>query len=113
MKRLKMAVVGVGSLGQHHARILSEHDLVDLIAVTDLNAERAQEVGERCQTASMTDHHALVEGTDAVVIAVPTSSHLRVAADFLRQRVPVLVEKPIASNLHEAEQLVLLRLTLG
>ena len=106
MKPIRMAVVGTGALGRHHARILSEMEGVTLVAVADSNPTAAAEVAARCHTEAVTDFHELVDRVDAAVIAVPTSAHLPVASAFLSQGIDVLVEKPIALNLEQAEQLV-------
>jgi predicted dehydrogenase len=101
-----MAVVGVGALGRHHARILSNLETVDLIAVADTNIENAQAVATSCGTKAVADYRELFGQIDAVSIAVPTFAHLAVAGDFLNQRIPLLVEKPLAGNVRDAEQLV-------
>ena len=106
MSRLKMAVIGVGALGRHHARILSELEGVELAAVSDIHAEAGRRVAEACRTEFATDYRELLGRVDAVSIAVPTSEHLPVAADFLSRGIPVLVEKPLADDVPQAEQLV-------
>lgn len=108
MSRLRMVVVGTGALGRHHARILSQHPSVELVAVADCNADSAQAVAQSCGTRWVTDHRELLlaEQIDAAVIAVPTFAHRDVAGDFLRRRIPVLVEKPLASNFEQARELV-------
>jgi len=106
MNRLKMAVVGVGALGRHHARILSELDEADLVAVAETNPAIGQKVALDCGTRWVTDYRELLDEIDAVSIVVPTSAHLDVASEFLMRRIPVLVEKPLAQNLDDAETLV-------
>jgi predicted dehydrogenase len=108
MSRLRMVVVGTGALGRHHARILSQNPYVKLVAVADCNVDSAKSVAEACHSRWVTDHRELLlaEQIDAAVIAVPTFAHLDVAADFLRRRIPVLVEKPLAANFDQARQLV-------
>lgn len=106
MSRLRMAVVGVGALGRHHARILSECERVELVAVAEPHEARGREVAERCRTRWVADYHELLDQLDAVSIVVPTVAHLAVAGEFLKRGVPVLVEKPLAANLAEAERLV-------
>ena len=106
MTRLKIAVIGVGALGRHHARILAGLDSVDLVAVAEPNAEIGQGVAESCGCAHLSDFHDLLEDVDAVTVAVPTSAHLAVAGDCLKARLPVMVEKPIAGNLDDAALLV-------
>ncbi len=105
-KRLRVAVIGVGYLGQHHARLLSAMDGVDLIGVVDPKPGRAQEIAARYATSAFT-HASEVQGrVDAVSIASPTNTHLDVALPFVLAGVAVLVEKPIASSLDEADRLV-------
>jgi predicted dehydrogenase len=106
MTRLRVAVVGVGHLGKEHARILAGLPEVELVGVADLNPDQAQTVARRCGTRAFTDHRPLLNLVDAATIAVPTCGHHDVAADFLRRRIPVLVEKPLASNLAQADELV-------
>jgi predicted dehydrogenase len=106
MNRLKMAVVGVGALGRHHARILSQLESVELVAVAESNPVVGQAVAESCRTRWVADCSELYNQVDAVSIVVPTFAHRSVAGEFLKRRIPVLVEKPLASNLEQAEQIV-------
>lgn len=108
MSRLKMAVIGVGALGRHHARILSENSAVELVAVVESREEQGREVAARCRTQWLSDPRELLSGdaVDAVSIVVPTVAHLQVAGDFLRAGIPVLVEKPLAANVDQARELV-------
>ena len=106
MKALRMAVIGTGALGRHHARILSEMPGVELIAVADMNLRAAAETAERCRTRSTSDYRELLGKVQAAVVAVPTSAHRQVAGDFLAAGVDVLVEKPIAGGVDEARELV-------
>jgi predicted dehydrogenase len=108
MRRLRVGVVGVGHLGQHHARILSSLDGVDLVAIADARAEQAQTVAARCGTVAHYDYRPLLDLVDAVSIAVPTVLHREVAGAFLERGIPTLVEKPMAGTLAESEQLVAL-----
>lgn len=110
MNRLRVAVVGVGALGRHHARILSEMDGVELVAVADSQAERGQEVANKHQTRWVADYRELADSNllDAVSVVVPTIAHRTVASPFLQQGIPVLVEKPLAANVTEAKDLVAL-----
>jgi len=103
---LRLAVIGVGHLGRHHARIASTLDGVRLTAVVDLKADRAAEIAAAHQTAALTDYHELFDQVDAVVVAVPTEAHLSVATPFLERGVGVLVEKPMAHSLEEADAML-------
>ncbi len=106
MSKLKVAVVGTGALGRHHSRIYSELETAELVAVADCNAPSAQAVAEKYGSQWFGDHRELLGLVDAVSIAVPTTVHFAVASEFLNAGIPVLVEKPLASNLSEARQLV-------
>ena len=103
---LRVAVIGVGHLGKHHARILSSLPGVDLAAVVDTNRARAAEIAAANGTRAAFDHRELLGQVDAVTIAVPTELHRDIALPFLTAGVPVLVEKPMARSLEEADQLI-------
>ena len=113
MTRLRAAVVGVGHLGQHHARILAAMPEIDLVAVVDPRLEQAQAVAARCQTIPMTDYRTVLDAVDLVVVAVPTVLHREVAGAFLERGVATLVEKPMAPTAAEAEDLVRLARASG
>lgn len=108
MQSLRLAVVGTGALGRHHARILSGMDGVQLVGVADVNAASGQAVAEGCRTRWVADYRELLGEVDAVVVAVPTFAHREVAGECLERRISALVEKPIASNVAQAEELVAL-----
>jgi predicted dehydrogenase len=106
MARLRMAVVGVGHLGQSHARILSGLPDVELVGVVDVNLDQAQAVARRHGTQAYPHYWPLLNLIDAACIVVPTSAHHPVALDFLRRGIHLLVEKPLAPTLEQAESLV-------
>lgn len=106
MNRTRIAVIGVGHLGQHHARILAAMPDVDLVAVVDKRPERAAEIAAKRGTAPLTDASTLTGRVDAVIIATPTVSHVEIALPFVEAGAAVLVEKPLAANLTEADRLV-------
>ena len=106
MRTLRMAVVGTGALGRHHARILAQMAGVELAAVADTNEQAAAETARRCGTRSTADYRELLGQVEAVVVAVPTFVHRRVAGDFLAAGSDVFVEKPIAAGVDEARELV-------
>ena len=103
---MRVAVIGVGHLGRHHARILAAMPGVDLVGVADRNVERAREIASAHETAFFADAAALAGTLDAVVVATPTASHAEVAAPFLEAGTAVLIEKPLARTLDEADALV-------
>lgn len=106
MSALRVAVVGVGHLGRHHARIMASLPGVTLVGVVDINAARAQETGAQYSTGAFTDAREVLDRVDAVSVAVPTENHLAVARPFLERGIAVLVEKPIARSVQEAEALI-------
>src|SRR5688572_7268367 len=101
---LRIGVVGVGHLGQHHARLLASMDGVELAGVVDVRRERAEEIAARVGTRAFTSAADLAD-IDAVAIAVPTDAHVEVALPFIERGVAVLVEKPLAASVHEADRL--------
>jgi len=106
MSRLRIAVVGVGHLGQHHARLLASLDDVELVGVVDTKPGRADEVASKYGGRPFTDASAVLDLVDAVTIAVPTESHVAVALPFIERGVATLVEKPLASLVADADRLL-------
>ena len=113
MDRLRVGVVGVGHLGRHHARVLKSIEGVELVGVADSRIEQARAVAEPLGTAAFGDYRELPDRVDAVSVAVPTVLHREVAGAFLERGIPAMVEKPLASNLAEAEELVALAKSKG
>ena len=104
--RVRLAVVGVGHLGRHHARIASTLEGVELVAVIDTNEARAAAAAAATGAPARGDYRDILDKVDAVTIAVPTEQHRDVALPFLERGVAVLVEKPMARSLQEAQELV-------
>jgi predicted dehydrogenase len=104
--RLRIAVIGVGHLGQHHARLLATMDDVELVGIVDTKPGRAEQVAAACGTRAWPAAGDLLGRIDAVTIAVPTVSHLDVALPFLERGVSALVEKPVAPTVADAERLI-------
>ena len=102
----KVAVIGVGSLGQHHARLLAALPEADLVGVVDINAARAGEIAAKHGVPVIADAASLLGTVDAVSIATPTATHLDVALPFLEAGIAVLIEKPLAGSLAEADRLL-------
>jgi predicted dehydrogenase len=103
---VRAAVVGVGHLGRHHARILSTLTGVTLAGIVDQNPERAKDLAAAHGTVVVPDVDALIGQVDAVVVATPTVSHAKVAVPLLEAGIAVLVEKPMARSLAEADALI-------
>ena len=106
MNPVRIAVIGVGHLGQHHARLLAGLDNVELAGVVDINASRAQEIAEKYGARTFTSTADLVGHVDAVTIATPTVTHIDIAMPFVEAGVAVLIEKPLAVGLEEADRLL-------
>jgi predicted dehydrogenase len=106
MTRMRLAVVGVGHLGQHHARILSTLPDVDLVGVVDPNPDQAAAVAQKCGSKPFDRADALIGQVDAVSVATPTFYHHQVASLFLKSGIPVLVEKPVCRTVAEADELI-------
>jgi predicted dehydrogenase len=103
---IRAAVVGVGHLGRHHARILSALEGVTLAAVVDTDMSRAAAVAEATGATALGDFRDLAGRVDAVSVAAPTELHHEIALWFLEQGIPVLVEKPMTRTLDEADALI-------
>lgn len=108
MKPIRVAVVGAGHLGSIHARIYSQLQEAQLVAVCDLDPERAQAVADPLHCRAVSNFRELLGQVDAVSVAVPTQAHYEVAKEFLARGVHALVEKPMTSTLPEADRLLAL-----
>lgn len=106
MSRIKVGVVGVGYLGQHHARIYSKLPEVELVGVVDIVEGKANAIAAQAGCPAYQDYQALLDRVQAVSIAVPTLIHHEIALSFLRAGVDVLLEKPMTVNLNEADELI-------
>ena len=106
MDRVKAAVIGTGYLGRQHVRVLSQLENVELVGVVDKNLETARAVAAEFSTRAYDSHRALSDKVSAVSLATPTREHASIGIDLLTGGVDVLVEKPIASTLAEADALI-------
>ena len=105
---VRVAVVGAGHLGRHHARLYAGLPGVALVGVADSVPERAQRLAATYDARAFADYRELIPLVHAASIAVPTSAHFAVARDFLDAGRPVLIEKPITRTLAEADELLAL-----
>jgi len=106
-KSIRVAVIGVGEFGRNHVRVWREIEGAELVGIVDSNAGRAAKVAAEFSTRVIPSENALLaERPDAVCIAVPTKDHASVGCRMLDAGVDVLVEKPMAASLEEANQLI-------
>ena len=103
---LAIGVIGVGSLGFHHARILRETPGARMVGVYDANAERAAAVAAELGVRAFSDLREFLDEVEAAIIAVPTVEHHRVAMQALDHGVHLLIEKPLATTLEQADEIV-------
>lgn len=104
--KLKVGVVGVGHLGKEHARVYSQLPRAELIGVMDINSEMGKAVARRYGVNFFSRPEELVDRVSAVSVAVPTRAHYSTASYFLERGISVMLEKPMARGLEEAEALV-------
>ena len=105
-EKIRTAVIGAGKMGAIHAKVYSQLPESALVAVVDSDPNKAAPLAEKYGCLALTDSAELLGKVDAVTIATPTTTHLELAKPFLRHRVPVLIEKPLASNVREGRKIV-------
>ena len=103
---LRTAVVGTGYLGKYHAQKYASLPSSHLVGVADLDENCGRRVARECKTRYFSDHRQLIGLVDAVSVVVPTAMHHAVSRDFLRAGVHVLVEKPMATTLPQAQEMI-------
>ena len=109
IRKLRTAAIGVGSLGRHHARNYAEFasdGKTEFVGVCDASAETAARVAADTGSAHYTDWRELLDRVDAVSIATPTETHCEIACAFLEKGVHVLIEKPMALTVEEADKMI-------
>jgi predicted dehydrogenase len=106
MDKVRVGVVGVGALGQHHARVYASLPDASLVGIVDALPGRAEEIARPLGTKVFSEYSDLFGKVDAVSIATPTILHAEIGERFLNEGIHVLVEKPIAHTLNEADRLI-------
>lgn len=104
---IKSAVIGAGHFGREHARILASSGGAQLIAVCDIKESVGRPVADRFNAAFVSDYRELIGEVEAVCLAVPTVSHHEIACRLLNAGISVLVEKPMAGTLKEADEMII------
>ncbi len=112
-KAVRLAVVGVGHLGRHHARVAASLPGIELVGIHDRNSDRANEIGREFGLRILPDLTAVAQEAEAAIVATPTVSHAEVSAFLLERGLDVLVEKPITASLREADGLLALARAKG
>lgn len=100
----RIAVVGAGNMGHRHARVVAENPRCELVAVVDVDLQRARSVASEYGTASAVSVDDVE--VDAVVLAVPTEHHFDLGLSLINRRIPLLIEKPIAPTFPEAQLMI-------
>jgi predicted dehydrogenase len=103
---IKVGVIGAGHFGRQHARIYTEMEDAQLVAIVDVEESSGRPVAEACGAEFFPDHRQLIGRVDAVSLAAPTLHHCLLACDLLGQGISVLVEKPMASTIEEADRMI-------
>ncbi len=103
---IRVAVIGAGAFGREHARVYSEAEASHLTAVCDIDESRGRPVAERYGAAFTSNYRELIGKVEAVSLTVPTDLHAAIACELIEAGVAVLVEKPIARTLHEADGII-------
>jgi predicted dehydrogenase len=106
MTPLRVGVIGVGYLGKFHAEKYARMEDVELVGVADIIAERAEGIGKQFGTEAFTNYRDFIDRVDAVSVVVPTPLHFPIGRDLLEHGVDVLIEKPMAETLEQAEVLI-------
>ena len=105
MSKVKIAVIGIGYLGEFHAQKYKANKNADLIGIIDTNKQRSEEISNKIGVKSYNDYKSIIDQVDAVSIVVPTNLHYKIAKFFIENKKHVLIEKPFASNTAEARKL--------
>lgn len=104
--KIRAAVIGVGYLGNFHAQKYAHLEQAELVAVCDIDQNRCLEVAKQLNTEAIFNYHDLLDRVDAISIATPTPLHHEIGLFFLNQGVHVLLEKPIATSIEQADDLI-------
>lgn len=105
-KKIKFGVIGAGKIGTFHTRTLSKMDGVELVGVCDTNLERAKALAQEYSCKPFTEYSELLKNVEAVIVAAPTPLHHEIGMYCLNHKIHTLLEKPIASTMEQARELV-------
>jgi len=105
-RKIRTAVIGLGRMGELHSRIYNELPLSRLVAVVDIDFDKAKRIARQCKCKAYKDYKNILDKVDTVTISTPTCSHHSIACDFIRYNIPVLIEKPLAATVKEGREVV-------
>lgn len=108
MDKIRTAVIGVGKMGAIHAKVCDQLPQSELVAVVDIDAEKAKRVADQYGCSAFTDSADVLDKVDAVTIATPTVTHMKLAKIFIKNKIAVLIEKPLATNVKEGKKITAL-----
>ena len=106
MIKLRTAVVGAGKMGAIHSKVYSQLNESELVAVVDVQKDKAETLAGQYGCQAFTDIEALIDKVDAVTISAPTVNHLEIAKGFIENNIAVMIEKPLAANVVQARKIV-------
>ncbi len=105
-KPVRVAVIGAGKLGSKHAEVYAKMPGIELVGICDIHESKAKDAARHCRTTAYTDHRDLLDKVDAASVVVPSHKHHAVSKDFLEHGKHLLIEKPITTDLAEADDLL-------
>lgn len=106
MSKLRTAVVGAGKMGAIHSKVYSQLNESELVAIVDVQKDKADTLAAQYGCQAFTDIEALIDKVDAVTISAPTANHLEIAKGFIENNIAVMIEKPLAANVVQAREIV-------
>jgi predicted dehydrogenase len=106
MDKIRTAVVGAGKMGAIHAKVYNQLPHSELTAIVDIDRSKAERLADKYGCAAFGDCREILGEVDAVTVATPTSDHSQIASTFIKNGVPVMVEKPLASTVRQGRRLV-------
>jgi predicted dehydrogenase len=104
--KIRTAVVGAGKMGTIHAKVYNQLPDSELVAVVDIDPNKAQQLASQYNCQAYTDCLDVLDKVDAVTVATPTATHLKLAKIFIEKNIPVLIEKPLAASVREGKKIV-------
>lgn len=104
--KVRYGVIGTGHMGQYHVNVVRNIEQANFVGIYDANNERAKEISKKFNTRAFSTIEELLENVDALSCAVPTSLHYALGTQILKAKKHLLIEKPIASSVKEAKELI-------